>query len=119
MLPPPTLDGVAIAVGAEADPRLPVPPSPPALPLVAACIGRRVRVAVRDGRVLTGTLTCVDPQANLVLAEAVTLADDGGSGGGKDHPVGTVIVPAAQRASVGLEVEAHEERAWRDAVAGV
>jgi hypothetical protein len=72
-----------------------------------------------DVRVLTGTLTCVDPQANLVLAEAVTLADDGGGGGGKDHPVGTVIVPAAQRASVGLEVEAHEERAWRDAVAGV
>lgn len=111
-LPAPTVDGVGIHVGAETAPPLPLPDAGP-IALAARLVGRRLRVGLRDGRVLSGTLTCVDPQANVVLAETVTLGDHGDVAG---HAIGTVIVPAAQRVSTAVEVEAHEEGEWRRAV---
>ena len=116
LLPPPTIEDVGIHVGAETTPPLPLPPDGP-LALAARLIGRRVRIVLKDGRTLSGTLTCVDPQANLVLGETVTLGgggDNDDSAG--DHAIGTVIVPAAQRVSTAVEVEAGEEDAWRRAV---
>lgn len=114
MLPPPTVDDVGVHVGAESAPPLPLPADGP-LALASRFIGRRLRVCLHDGRTLSGTLTCLDPQANIVLAETVTLADGSDAA---DHAIGTVIVPAAQRVSTALEVEAHEEEGWRRAVVG-
>ena len=80
----------------------PTPPrsrSPPSL-----CL----QVTAPDGRTIAGTLTCLDPQANIVLADARAVGGGGGGGGGADHALGTLIMPAAQRAACVLEVEPHE-----------
>lgn len=92
----------------------------------------RSQVAILDGRLLAGTLACVDPQANLVLADAACLAA-GGSGGGfaggvpplpvaaaaaAPHQLGTIIVTRTQRVACWLEAEPHEERAWRATLGG-
>lgn len=127
--PAPAIAGVAIHVGAEGDPPLPLPSSSAALAVAASLVGRRLRVSLRDGRIVSGTLTCLDPQANVVLADAVTLADDAAGGGGdgrgggacdgarEGHSVGTVIIPAAQRVACAVEVELHEQVEWEAAVA--
>lgn len=117
LLPPPTIEDVGIHVGAETTPALPLPSDGP-LTLAARLIGRRLRIVLKDGRTLSGTLTCVDPQANLVLGETVTLGGGEGDDAAGDHAIGTVIVPAAQRVSSAVEVEAGEEEAWRRAVDG-
>lgn len=114
-LPAPVISEVGIHVGAESAPPLPLPDAGP-VALAGRLVGRRLRVALKDGRIVCGTLTCVDPQANLVLGEAVTLGEPGGEA--HDHAIGTVIVPAAQRVSTAVEVEAHEEAEWRRAVEG-
>ena len=40
------------------------------------------QVTVSDGRVLSGVLSCLDPQGNLVLADTLTLGGERGGGGG-------------------------------------
>jgi small nuclear ribonucleoprotein (snRNP)-like protein len=91
------------------------------------------KVSILDGRLLAGTLVCLDPQANLVLADAACLAtageggDSAGAAGGgapppaparSAHQLGTIIVTRAQRVACWLEAEPHEAAAWRAALGG-
>ncbi|CAL8461861.1 g1392 [Coccomyxa elongata] len=68
---------------------------------------KRVQVHIVDGRVITGNLSCVDKQQNLVLQHATqsysTINDPTG-----ERQLGTVIVPKQQRKSCHVEVTPHD-----------
>jgi small nuclear ribonucleoprotein (snRNP)-like protein len=56
--------------------------------LLQSWVGRAVRAAIADGRVVTGTLRCIDPDRNLVLAQA-----DERVGDSPPIALGYVVVP--------------------------
>lgn len=62
---------------------------------------RRIRVILRDGRVVEGTLECVDSYRNLVLRSAVDMAGP--------HSLGLVVVPGDAHVSVYARIRKQSE----------
>ena len=69
-------------------------------------IHKKMRVTVKDGRVIEGDCMCLDPQGNLILYHCVEYIDptrgsggDGGGGGGESimSSLGHVLIPHDQR----------------------
>ncbi|BDA41416.1 hypothetical protein COCOBI_02-1960 [Coccomyxa sp. Obi] len=71
---------------------------------------KRVQVHIVDGRVITGNLSCIDKQQNLVLQHATqsysTINDPNG-----ERQLGTVIVPKQQSKSCHVELMPQERGA--------
>ncbi|KAK9846489.1 hypothetical protein WJX81_005167 [Elliptochloris bilobata] len=74
-------------------------------------LGQRLRVVVRDGRVLVGQLSCLDKQGNIILSHTVQVLAGCSAGAEqklKRHPeerlIGLVLVPPQQRVSCEVEV---------------
>ena len=64
-------------------------------------IHKKMRVTVKDGRVIEGDCMCLDPQGNLILYHCVEYTDptrgsDGG-GGSIMSALGHVLIPHDQR----------------------
>ena len=85
----------------------------------AALMGRVARARLSDGRVLRGTLTCLDWQGNLLLSDASLerdpAAQDGGGGGGSggdatSRVLGTAVIPAQHLVACELVDAAPEQR---------
>jgi small nuclear ribonucleoprotein (snRNP)-like protein len=67
----------------------------------AALMGRLARARLSDGRVLRGTLTCLDWQGNLLLSDAsletdpaAAQEDGGGGGNAAARALGVAVIPA-------------------------
>lgn len=56
---------------------------------VRGVLGRHTRVLLTDGRVVEGTLDCMDNSGNLVLSDAADVSDSSR----RAHRLGLVMVP--------------------------
>lgn len=72
----------------------------------ARLLHRKVKVVVKDGRVLFGELNCLDKQGNLILINTYELQELNGRRHQKE--MGQVLIPAAHRTSCELEAMPHE-----------
>lgn len=65
-------------------------------------MGRRLKVRVKDGRVLEGDFHCLDKLGNIILNNTNQLSDS--AGGGKEQHMGPVLIPRQQQTSCHLLV---------------
>lgn len=71
----------------------------------------RKQVTVSDGRVLSGVLSCLDPQGNLVLSDTLTLGGGGGGGAGREGgEKGEAAATAAHPPPLSLDDGHHHSR---------
>ncbi|KAL0054670.1 hypothetical protein WJX82_000808 [Trebouxia sp. C0006] len=78
-----------------------------ALATVKKLLHKRLKVVVKDGRVLIGELLCIDKQANIILGNTFQQVQSD-SAPFKERPIGQVLVPASQRKSCHVEVMPNE-----------
>lgn len=68
---------------------------------VRALLDRRVRISLKDGRLVEGVLECFDASRNLVLRDSVDITTVAGVA--SRHPCGLVLVPGGSYTSVFAE----------------
>lgn len=88
-------------------PRPALSPSP-SVSALTLTLDSLYRVSVTDGRILTGTFICIDPQGNLVLDRAVELAPGEGE---KPRETGLVLVPRRHWVTIERDVGGDPEGA--------
>eukprot|EP00878_Enallax_costatus_P010103 GHUV01010546.1.p1 GENE.GHUV01010546.1~~GHUV01010546.1.p1 ORF type:complete len:115 (+),score=45.96 GHUV01010546.1:274-618(+) len=96
-------------------------PQQPAADKVRQLFFRRLQVQLQSGRVIEGDFVCLDPQGNIILANAsehIKAAQNGSSnssslGKSSNGPalnhLGMVLVPKAQHKEVLMEVTLSEK----------
>ncbi|KAL6776588.1 hypothetical protein ACKKBG_A21755 [Auxenochlorella protothecoides x Auxenochlorella symbiontica] len=72
---------------------------------LARLLYRKLKVFIDDGRVLVGELSCLDADGNIILAGAhEELIDEHDGTCTRQQPMGSILIPAAKRTSVLVEV---------------
>ncbi|ABN67380.1 predicted protein [Scheffersomyces stipitis CBS 6054] len=71
-------------------------------------IGSNLRVAIKDGRVVTGILTVIDPFGNLLLSNVIEESEDIISPPGiHKRDIGLVSVPRETIVTVSVDTNTH------------